>query len=68
VLRQLFLHLHSKVLHDMFAALLRPKQRDLLRKHFLRAKPNLLREHRLLWTKPDLQERTLSSFEDLIEL
>jgi hypothetical protein len=68
VLRQQFLHLHPEVLHDMFAALLRPKQLDLLRKHFLRKRANLLREQCLLWTKPDLQERTLSSLENLTEL
>ena len=68
MLRKHVLRVHPAVLHDMFAALLCGKQFDLLRKHFMRERPNLLREQRLLWTKPDLQVRTLPSIEKLIEL
>lgn len=68
MLRQQFLHIHPEVLHDMFATLLCDKQLDLLRKHFVRERPDLLREQHLLRIKPDLQERTLSSIESLIEL
>lgn len=68
MLRQQFLHVHPEMLQDVFAALLCDQQLDLLRKHFVRERPDLLREQRLLRIKPDLQGRTLSSIENLIEL